>query len=131
MKRLEFSRKTKLARWTFAGGKCEAVWDGKRCNAVLTPAKVEYHHDKEAEAGGDNSFENCRCVCVTPCHKLLTAAFVKGIRKADRQRANHIGARLASPKPIRSAGFAPSKKVVAREARGPKIPLPERRSLYR
>ena len=54
-------------------------------------AEVEYHHDKEAEAGGDNSFENCRAVCI-PCHRLLTKAFIKGIRKADRQQAAHLNA---------------------------------------
>lgn len=124
MKRLEFSKKTRVARYDIAGGKCEAVWSEKRCNAPLPP--VEYHHEKEAEAGGDNSLSNCRCVCV-PCHKVLTAIFVRSIRKADRQRAEHLNAKPAPSKKIESAGFKKSAKALAREARGPRQSLPPRR----
>jgi hypothetical protein len=122
IKRLEFSRKIKLARWQFCGGRCEAVWDGKRCDALLTPGKFEYHHEVEAENGGDNSFYNCRVVDLA-CHKLLTKPFVQRIRKADRQQAVHLNAKASPSRPIKSRGFAPSDKSIARKAREPKARL--------
>jgi 5-methylcytosine-specific restriction endonuclease McrA len=58
--RQEFSKKTKLARFEFARGHCEY------CGAkIITHA--EYHHERQAHLGGDNSLENCRCICVK-CH---------------------------------------------------------------
>ena len=115
--RLEFSRKTRLSRLAFSGGKCEAVWDGKRCNAVLAAGNIEYHHEVEAESGGDNSFENCRAVCI-PCHKLLTKPFVQAIRKADRQKAAHLN---AEPPPTRKVGQRAKPDQPSREAK-PALP---------
>jgi hypothetical protein len=103
-RRLEFTRKTKLARWLHAGGRCEILWDGKRCDVALAPGRVEYHHDIEAESGGDNSFGNARATCVQ-CHKLLTRPFIKAIRKADRSQAAHLNLKPAPAVKIKSRGF--------------------------
>lgn len=84
-KRLEFSRKTRARRFEHCKGKCEG------CGVKLVPGKFDYHHEKEAEDGGDNSFENCRVLCDN-CHAPLTKAFIRRIRKADRQRDRNIGA---------------------------------------
>jgi 5-methylcytosine-specific restriction protein A len=116
MKRLEFSRTTMTKRFNFAKGHCEM------CGLKLQVGNIEYHHDKEAEDGGDNSFSNCRALC-KPCHAPLTAAFVTRIRKADRQKAGQINAKPAPKQPIKSAGFP------KREKREPRPSLPPR-ALY-
>jgi 5-methylcytosine-specific restriction endonuclease McrA len=63
-KRLEFSAKTKLARFEHAKGHCE------NCGDLITGV-AEYDHAVEAYLGGDNSFENCRCYC-RRCHARKT-----------------------------------------------------------
>lgn len=98
--RLEFTRKTKEARFAFSGGICEVVWHGKRCCMPIGPGNVEYHHEKEAADRGDNSFENCRAVCIA-CHKILTAIFQKAKAKAERQRANQLNSKPPSPRGFR------------------------------
>lgn len=85
MMRLEFTRKTKASRFLHCGGKCEM------CGVRLVPGKIEYHHYREANDGGDNSFENCRVVCVA-CHKPLTKHYTRELRKAERIRDRNIGA---------------------------------------
>ena len=62
----------------------------------IGPGNVEYHHEKESVDGGDNSFENCRAVCIA-CHKILTAIFQKAKAKAERQRANQLNNKPPSP----------------------------------
>lgn len=114
-KRLEFARTTKVKRFDFAKGCCEY------CGLKLQVGGVEFHHQKEAEDGGDNSFENCRALC-KPCHAVVTKAFVQRIRKADRQKAVHVGAKRPAGT-IRSPGFA-------RKERREKLPLPPARSIY-
>ena len=111
-KRLEFTRKTKVARFAFCNGKCES------CGVPLVAGKFEYDHDKEANDGGDNSFENCRCLC-RECHVAKTAVYVKETRKAERIRDRHIGAMPETKRKIPGRGFA--KKV-----RTPKPPLAPR-----
>jgi len=92
MPRREFTRKTKALRAAHAGGLCEY------CG--LKPKKPEYHHYKEAEDGGDNSFENCRFVCDDPCHKILTAKYKTEKSKAERVRDKANGS-LKSKQPMR------------------------------
>jgi 5-methylcytosine-specific restriction endonuclease McrA len=99
MSRLEFTRKTKEARRDLSGLLCEAVWETGRCNSPLVSGNIEYHHDVEAERGGDNSLENCRAVCVK-CHKLFTAKFVMEKAKAERQRAQHLNSARPSDSPL-------------------------------
>lgn len=92
MIRLEFTRKTKAKRFLHCGGKCELY--GVR----LMPGKIEFHHDKPAADGGDNSFENARAVC-KPCHSPLTKVYTQALRKSERIRDRNIGA-LKSSRPF-------------------------------
>lgn len=110
-KRLEFTRKTKEARLAHSGELCEAIWDGARCNMPLTPGQREYHHEVEAERGGDNSFDNCRAVCVK-CHKKLTALFVMAKAKAERQRAGQMNSKPSSPRPLPADKNSPVKAAI-------------------
>lgn len=96
MSRLEFSRVTRREALRRSGKLCEAVGEryglpkGQRCNCPLSNG-VEFHHELEAELGGDNSLENCLAVC-PPCHRFVTAVGIREIRKADRVRDKHSGA---------------------------------------
>lgn len=96
MTRLEFTRKTRRDAKARSGDLCEAVGirfglaPDKRCNAPLSRG-CEFHHNKEAEYGGDNSLENCLCICLT-CHKFVTKQFIRELRKADRIRDKRSGA---------------------------------------
>jgi len=131
--RLEFTRKTKEARAIHAGWLCEAIWEGKRCNVELTAGRIEYHHEVEAERGGDNSFDNCRATCI-PCHRLLTKAFVQAKAKAERQRAVQLNSTAPATKPL-PLGKTDSRKakigggVAPRERAVTKPSLPPR-ALY-
>ena len=105
MTRAEFSRTTRRNALSRSGGLCEASGTrfglpaGQRCNAPLGYG-VEFHHDTEAEYGGDNSLGNCLAVCL-PCHRYVTREFVRGLRKADRARDKHSGAVKPSARPLR------------------------------
>lgn len=116
-KRLEFTTKTKKARWAHCKGLCEAEIDGTICGEVLVKGKIEYHHYVECEYGGDNSFENCRTVSKA-CHVILTSRFVGAIRKADRMHAIQINAKAISPR-----GF-PKVAKPPRISRHPKLSPP-------
>ena len=96
MSRKEFSDRTCRKRWDFAGGHCEY------CKLPIPFGKEEYHHEKEAESGGDNSFENCRVLCRV-CHMVETARFKRECAKADRQKARYVGARKHRAEPQRRA----------------------------
>ena len=93
--RKEFSKKTKLERFKFCGGKCEA------CDVKLTPATgIEYDHDKPAAFQGDNSFSNCRCYCRN-CHGTKTGKEdIPAIAKSNRTRAKYVGIKRHSSRPI-------------------------------
>lgn len=86
MARREFSQRTKLKAFDRACGKCE------RCGIKLLPATgIEYDHIVPDALTGLNDLENCRVLC-SGCHKDKTRNDVRQIRKADRQRAKHVGA---------------------------------------
>ena len=116
MARLEFSMTTKVKRFDFAKGHCEY------CGIKLLVGDAEFHHEVEAERGGDNSFENCRALC-KPCHAGETKKFVKAKAKAIRVKARHIGATKPKGR-IKSAGFA-------KKERQPKIDFTTRRAMFR
>jgi 5-methylcytosine-specific restriction endonuclease McrA len=114
MKRREFTKKTKLAAYKRAAGKCEG------CAQPLQAGRFHYDHDKAAGLGGDNSLENAKVLC-TLCHRHKTnVRDMPPIRKADRQRHQAIGAR----QPGRSIPAPP--KAPKREPK----PMPPRRPLY-
>lgn len=64
MTRSEFSKKTKLERFEHAQGHCET------CGCKIV-GSAEYDHQIPDNLGGENSFENCRCLC-KKCHGLKT-----------------------------------------------------------
>lgn len=88
----EFAPKTKAARFLRSGGRCET------CGVKLRPGNIEYDHCIPVALGGNNGFENCRCLCRN-CHGAKTAGHdVPAIAKAKRRAAIHIGA-------VERAGF--------------------------
>lgn len=105
MSRAEFSRKVRDAAHARANGKCE----NRTCGAPLTIGKFHYDHILPDALGGQPTLANCQVLCAA-CHAAKTAKEdVPRIRKADRQRAAHIGAKPAPAKKIESKGFNPAK----------------------
>jgi 5-methylcytosine-specific restriction protein A len=87
MTRQEFKPKTKALAFSRANKRCED------CGALLGPGNTEYHHRIACELGGDNSLENCVCLCKT-CHRLRTSTQdVPNIARAKRRERKHIGIR--------------------------------------
>lgn len=111
MPRSEFTKATKRQALERSGGRCEAVGavyglnPGQRCNSDFARGKEFDHYPKRAADGGDNSLENCMCVC-TQCHAFKTRTFdtpmaAKGKRVSDK----HLGISTTTSR-IQSAGFA-------------------------
>jgi len=97
--RLEFSQATKKARWLHCHDS-KGVPHCEYCGAEITEANpADYHHHKEAESGGDNSFQNCRVVCRKTCHKKETARFKTECAKADRSASYRSGLKRKYPWP--------------------------------
>ena len=121
-KRIEFTAKTKDQGYVRAGGRCEWREGGIRCEAVLSPGNCEYDHVLPLALGGTSELANMQCLC-KPHHLQKTAGEdVPRIRKADRQRRNHIGARVAPVQTIESAPMPISERTAARQ-KNPKLPV--------
>lgn len=93
---VEFPRKIKAAAFARANGHCEA------CKLPFKGG-AEYDHVLPAALGGEPTLANCRAIC-TACHKVKTAADVKTIRKADRQRdreSNALSSKAKIPAPAK------------------------------
>jgi 5-methylcytosine-specific restriction protein A len=88
MSRLEFSRKTKAARYLHAKGMCEG------CGIKLTKTPHYDHDVPTGWMGGDASLENCRVLC-QPCHTAKTSAEAPIKAKGDRIRDKAIGAKTS------------------------------------
>ena len=97
-----------------ANGRCE------RCGGAYK--RPEFDHILPCALGGEPTLVNCMVLC-EPCHKEKTADDIRRVRKADRQRRNHLGARKPSARPLRSAGFQKKPKPE-------KITPPDRRPIY-
>jgi 5-methylcytosine-specific restriction protein A len=111
--RSEFPAKVKDAAYARSQGRCE----NKTCGVVLTTGKFHFDHILPDALGGKPELVNCAVLC-TSCHGAKTAREdVPRIRKADRQRRAHIGAK-AAPK-VRIAS-----RVTAKKERPDKMPLP-------
>lgn len=96
--RLNFSPQTKRKAYDRDGGKC------RECGCDVPETRAQYDHILPDALGGKPELANCQLLC-GPCHKEKTAQDVGRIRKADRQRARHVGA--MKPKgTIKNAGFA-------------------------
>ena len=92
--RREFSKKTKEAGLERSQGRCEAVWDGVRCNVAFGERTPEYDHIVPAtyDSPGSSGLDNLQVIC-PPCHRLKTKRDVAGISKADRIREKASGLR--------------------------------------
>jgi 5-methylcytosine-specific restriction protein A len=110
--RSEFSRKVRAAIVARANGKCEHCW------AVLKPSEGEVDHILPDAMGGKPEARNGRLICQV-CHKAKTAADVRQIRKADRQRDKASGAIRPVGK-LKGRGF-PAPKPKSNESRHPKM----------
>jgi 5-methylcytosine-specific restriction protein A len=64
--RQEFSKATKEAAWARAAGHCEY------CSQPFGQRRPTYQHHLPCGLGGNNSLENCRCIC-PPCDRLVTS----------------------------------------------------------
>jgi 5-methylcytosine-specific restriction protein A len=113
---LEFSDKTRDEAAKRANGRCEY------CHLPFR-GRPEFHHILAAAFGGRPTLANCMVICKTPCHKELTGRGTRQIRKADRQRKAHNGAKR-SKHPIRN------RKTERKARQIDKLPLPPRRGLY-
>lgn len=91
MSRAEFSKKTKLARFEFAKGRCE------ECGHKII-GTAEYDHASEDYLTKDNSFENCRCLC-SKCHDVKTAKNRPAIDRTRRIYEKRAGVRSTRPMP--------------------------------
>lgn len=92
--RLEFPGKVRDKAALRAGGRCE------KCGGVYT--KPEFDHILPDALGGKPELANCMVLC-RQCHKEKTAQDVKRIRKADRERRAHLGAKPHSQDPFTHA----------------------------
>jgi len=87
-RRAEFSKATKLARFNYAGGKCEV------CGQKIISG-AEYDHAVEETLTHDNSFENCVCMCGR-CHARKTKQRRPEIDKTRRVFEKRAGLRKSS-----------------------------------
>ena len=85
MSRVEFSKKTKLAAWRRADGRCES------CGALLAGKVPHYDHVNPEAFSHDASLSNCSVKCVN-CHDEKTNKHDKpAIAKSNRVRLRHAG----------------------------------------
>lgn len=86
-KRSKFSTKRRLEIFVKHGGQCYL------CESNIRPGETwEVEHILPVGLGGDNTDENLR-PAHTKCHKSKTKKDVGSMRKADRIRAKHFGAK--------------------------------------
>jgi 5-methylcytosine-specific restriction endonuclease McrA len=91
MSRVEFDKKTKLAAFRRAMGRCEG------CSGLLTFGKFQYDHRNPSEFSGDASLENCQVLCLG-CHGAKTA-----LKDAPAiAKSNRVSYRAAGIRPDRT-----------------------------
>jgi 5-methylcytosine-specific restriction endonuclease McrA len=87
----------------------------KRCHLCSQPIQPgdawQLEHVVPWELTRDEGDDNVR-PAHTGCHKVKTAADIRGIRKTDRQRQKHNGSWPKSRRPMRGRGF---QKIAAKE----------------
>ena len=64
--RSEFSKSTMFAAYDRSNGNCEM------CGVPFAGRSPQYDHRLPDYLGGDNSLDNCACICVK-CHKTKTS----------------------------------------------------------
>lgn len=103
-----FSRKQRAEICLRANGCCEG------CGARLKVGEGEAHHDKPVNDGGRPDIANGRWLC-KPCHKPITAEYVRETRKHERIRDRRNGTMLASARPMPCGKRSPYKKLFSGE----------------
>lgn len=89
-KRSKLSKKQRLSVFVKHEGRCYL------CGLMIRPGETwEVEHMLPVGLGGDNGDKNLR-PAHTKCHKPKTAGDVGKMRKADRVRAKHFGAKQKS-----------------------------------
>ena len=110
-RRIEFNKPTKRAALERSGGYCEGLRASlgyllglsPRCNSPLEKA-VEFDHILACSNGGDNSLENCQCLC-KQCHKEKTGKVdIPRAAKIKRQSDKHNGIKRKYNWPKRKFG---------------------------
>jgi hypothetical protein len=75
------------------------------CDIKMTRAEgYQFDHHTALALGGADTPENLRAVR-TSCHKKISAADIRMIRKADRQHKFHFGLKKHRRAPMQSCGF--------------------------
>jgi 5-methylcytosine-specific restriction protein A len=87
MPRAEFSKTTKVAAFRRANGVCET----EGCTALLMPGKFAFDHRNPSEFSGDNSLENCQCLCLAHHVEKTAKQDIPAIAKSNRIRARTAG----------------------------------------
>lgn len=98
MVRKRIPKRVKHAVAALQGGLC-----GCGCGGQLTP-DCELEHGLAVALGGGNEVENLRW-WNKACHKPKTAADIRRIRKADRQRKAFQGTKKRKGRKLQSRGF--------------------------
>jgi 5-methylcytosine-specific restriction endonuclease McrA len=120
----EFKPKIKEQGFARAGGKCEV------CKAALLSGHIHYDHILPCALGGKGVLANVQVLC-TACHGAKTAKEdVPRIRKADRQKRGHIGAKAAPTQKIKSRGFTPAEPKTPATGAVSKLSTLPRRPFY-
>jgi 5-methylcytosine-specific restriction endonuclease McrA len=91
MARSEFTSKTKELAYERSEGNCE------ECGQPFAGRRPEYDHGLPDYLGGDNSLENCRCIC-PKCHKTKTL-------EEDRPRIDKTRRLIKKQSGVRSRGW--------------------------
>ena len=94
MPRKRFSRKERVRLFELRNGICH-LCEGK----IQVGQAWHIEHLIAWELTRDDSDDNLRLAHVK-CHKPKTAEDVRAIRKADRQRAKHVGVKKPKGRPI-------------------------------
>lgn len=99
--RKEFTKATKAQAFLASGGKCAHC--GQRISGT-----VEYDHIIPCGNGGDNSLENCQCLC-SVCHKAKTKGDVASVAKTKRMHNKANGIKTRQKQKIPSRPFPGSR----------------------
>jgi 5-methylcytosine-specific restriction endonuclease McrA len=83
----------------------QKLWCAYECGKKLSSSVgYEFDHQTPLALGGIDAPNNLRAVCI-PCHKKISAVDIRMIRKADRQRRFHLGAKKRRGRAMQSRGF--------------------------
>jgi hypothetical protein len=88
--RAEFPDSVKVARFRYAGGKCEIC-----LKTIVTIAHYD-HYPVPAAIGGPGTFDNCRVLCKTHHEEITRTVDVPAIAKTKRISETRMG--LRAPK---------------------------------